>query len=269
MLLNKQKLTIAVLACFVALTLATNEFSFASIQLHRILQEIKSPLDSIGVGVFCCQQARGSVPKVGLLEDMHFEQMPKANREAWEEEFSRGWFGRILFLSKAGPASRALQYLAKTDRRATTTSGPSEEEQFRSAWEQAPTGRKIALSFTRDDLELANKIEEALRSKGYTVFKYLNEEGGPPKYTAEDAGRMFSEADVRLVLDTPNAQMSVGVRFEAELDEQRRSDDAARVEEELRAGAARAAAERLKAQEEAEKLGTRGNADRFPKEIVK
>jgi hypothetical protein len=81
------------------------------------------------------------------------------------------------------------------------------------AWKQAPKDQRVFCSFTGADNEYANKIEEALKSNGYVAFKYLNEEGGP-KYPAEVAGEMFSEAGHYLVLDTPAARTSVGVWLE-------------------------------------------------------
>lgn len=244
MVWNKQKLKAAVVACFVALTLATNDFSFArSTQLHPILQQIAPLLRKIGIGVFCCGAAPDKSARVGLLEDMRFEglledmrfeRLPKANLESqsWGEKFRLGMeeefrLGRIGIISFDAPS----------------------EAQFRATWDLAP--KKAFLSFTRANLPLANKLKEALESKNYTVFIYLNEEGNP-KYDPEFAGRMFMEADLRLVLDTPEARMSWGVRFEAALDEEsRRSrEDATRPEE----GATRSEKESRSAIENAKRM---------------
>ena len=91
MLWHKQRLKIAVVACFVALTLATNDFSFGSTQLHFVLEQIAPLLGKTGIDVFCCDaaQPRGERPRVGLLEDMpktSFEQMPSVSfvSHSWE-----------------------------------------------------------------------------------------------------------------------------------------------------------------------------------------
>ena len=92
---SKFNFVATVVACFVALALATNDFSFArSTQLHPVLQQIRALLNEIDIGVFYDSQAPGKQPaRVGLLEDMVFnKQLSKARleRQSWAEEFRRG-----------------------------------------------------------------------------------------------------------------------------------------------------------------------------------
>lgn len=237
MLWNKQKLQTAVVACFVALTLAINDFSFASTELHPVLQQIRLPLNQTGIGVSCCN-VNGEPPTVELLEDMHFEQMTKAlESQPWWERFLLGWMKEELGLreefglGKIGIIAAVNDSEQQSDPEVTKyhadpSIGAPSEAQFRIAWDQAVQNQKVFLSFTRPDLPHASKIKEALVSKGYTVFIYLNEETGRPKYDPKVAGRMFREAGLRLVLNTPAAQMSNGVRLEAALEERLRREDA-------------------------------------------
>jgi hypothetical protein len=125
MVWNKQKLKTAVVACFVALVLATNDFSFArSTQLHLVLQQIAPLLAKIGIGVFCCgAKAHGKGARVGLLEDMRFKRMPKDRLEsqAWEEKFRLGAMneefnlGRIGIILFGAPSEAELGRVDKFD----------------------------------------------------------------------------------------------------------------------------------------------------------
>lgn len=229
MLWNRQKLKTAVVACFLASTLAPNDCLFASTQLHPVLGTLRET----GMNVSCCND-QVKPPKVELLEDMHFGLMPIFEIRTWmrnfflgvkereaaieagfNEEFQLGKTGIIAAVNGGEPQSHP----EATEYQADPLNNAPSERQFQIAWDKAHQNRKVFLSFARPDLPHATKVKEALVSKGYAVFIYLNEESGRPKYEPEVAGRMFSEAGLRLVLDTSASQMSAGVRFEAAFDE--------------------------------------------------
>jgi hypothetical protein len=207
MVWNRQKLKTAVVACLVALTLATNDFSFARViegPVHPILQKIALLLDKVGIDVCSCEgRAPGERPRVELLSDIRPARfslarfsLGKAFRKELRKELSRGSIGRLFVL----PASFADAKAAET--------------QFRFDWNQAPKEARVFISFARPNLPDANKVKEALESNRYTVFMYLNEEGKRPKYTPEFTDEMFSSAGNYLLLDTADAQMSRGIELE-------------------------------------------------------
>jgi hypothetical protein len=100
---------------------------------------------------------------------------------------------------------------------------------FEAIWSEASVSNTVFIAFARRDVEVAKKVETVLKSEGHAVFIYLNEEGGPPKYPPEFAGKMFGSAGHHFVLDTPAARMSVGVRLEAlELQEKALKENADR-----------------------------------------
>lgn len=212
---NKQKLKARLVACLVALTLATNDFSFAEVigaVKDPILLKIAPLLHKEGVDVFggnARAPGVGERPRVELMSDfdfdIRFEQLPGQlgrrlptwlTLKAWTEGFNRGMFGGI----GAAPAG-------------ASTATKASEENFRSAWDHAPPEQRVFISFARPDLPESNKIE-VLESHGYITFTYLNEEGKPPTYSPEFTGEMFSKAGLHLVLDTPAARMSLGVLLE-------------------------------------------------------
>src|SRR5262249_4015157 len=144
MVWNKQKLKTAVVACLVALTLATNDFSFARVigPVAPILKQIASFLhakDIKDIDVVCCNaQAPGKRPRVELMADMSFDIRVEQSPTDFSLAKALSQIGRLF----AVPASFA-------DTKAA-------ERQFRSAWKRAPESQREFLSFTRDDLPYAN-----------------------------------------------------------------------------------------------------------------
>jgi len=142
MVWNKRKLKTAVVACLVALTLATNDFSFAEVigdsaSVPPILLQIAPFLDEEAhIDVFGSNApAPGKRPRVGLMSHFNhdislraiaYKKLPRLALKAWMEGFNQGMFGRIGFLSE--PASTATK---------------ASEEQFRSAWDRAPEGQRV------------------------------------------------------------------------------------------------------------------------------
>ncbi len=122
----------------------------------------------------------------------------------WARKFEDGMWGAMLAVPQR-------------DDVATPPPTAAGAREFEQAWMAVPQHERVFLSFTREDRELAARVQEALRASGYVVFVYLRQGEAEPWQHPDTVGSYFERAGVYLVLDTEHARSSPGVRFEASL----------------------------------------------------
>lgn len=84
---------------------------------------------------------------------------------------------------------------------------------FYDEWLRAEPGKRIFLSYTRPDDEIARKVERILNERGYQTFRYLAD-NGHPKLPLNVEQLLFQQADEHLMLHTQNTRASYGVAAE-------------------------------------------------------
>ena len=95
------------------------------------------------------------------------------------------------------------------------TRTPLKPREFLKHWEIASPEKRVFLSFTRDDVEVAVKVRNALEAEGYFCFTYLEGVESQPWANSVQVGKFFRESGVQLVIDSPAARKSEGVQREA------------------------------------------------------
>lgn len=90
----------------------------------------------------------------------------------------------------------------------------SSETAFRTRWDGAASHKRVFISFSRQDVKVAEAVQQVLNASGYDTFMYLgNRSGLQPN--AVDTGNYFREARSRYVIDTENARRSHAIAVEA------------------------------------------------------
>lgn len=90
------------------------------------------------------------------------------------------------------------------------------EDEFEKVWGDAPKDKRIFVSFSRKDIEYAERVRAALEAEDYVTFLYLNGSSKYPQTNAVQVGTYFKKAGNHLVIDTQNARSSMGVIAEAQ-----------------------------------------------------
>lgn len=161
---------------------------------HPLLQRFAGPLDAIGVNVMqdWASNVRpydGSV--VAPLKNYQTSLAPK--REQWIEDFNSGRTGAIV---------------------AHEAGGTFKHDTFFKEWWSKPVGKRIFLSFAREDAGVAKKIRAVLEAQGFVAFTYIKNPGETPSISAEALAKFFDTAGTHLVLDTSVARTKQGVLAE-------------------------------------------------------
>jgi hypothetical protein len=190
-----------------ALTVGITTSSLAALRgernkLHPLLGEILDPLHKKGIDVVggdTSEVPLGRRPRVAELAGMPtLDANVDWDSVPWMKDFRSGTAGFVA--------------AAKTDTRAP---GPLPKDEFLARWQQVAQDRRIFLSFTSKDLQLAHATEGVLREHGYVTFMFLRSGDEGPRYDATLVGKLFTEAEHHFVIDTRNARRSPGVFMEA------------------------------------------------------
>jgi hypothetical protein len=91
----------------------------------------------------------------------------------------------------------------------------SERQRLARAWAEAPEGRRVFISFTREDLPSVERMNPILEEAGFTTFRYLADATKAPWATPAEFVSYFGSADHHFVVDSTHARKSVGVAEEA------------------------------------------------------
>ena len=203
MVSNRQKLSLVavIVSCLLAFALGTTTFSYGRVygglaELPAILQQLHSSFERAGFDLGGSPKVplNGTRPRLELLSNFEGAAPPNFESQDWIEDFNRGRVGAVGAVPNSGDQT-------STDQKA-----------LEAKWNMKPG---IFISFARKDVEAANKAATIFERSGHSVFRYLNDKDGPPKYSAEFTGKMFSRAEQYFVVDTPNARHSSGVWVEA------------------------------------------------------
>lgn len=95
------------------------------------------------------------------------------------------------------------------------TAQPDELKGFKQIWDAASEDKRVFVSFSGKDLQKAQVLANGLRTQGYIVFLFKNNEANLPMVNAVETGQFFREAGHHLVVDTPNARTSAAVLAES------------------------------------------------------
>ena len=174
-------------------------------QLDPVLSELVEPLNAKKIDVVAGNTSdikKTWRPRVALLSGLATNPDEIVTTEKWMKEFISGMTGYVASV-KTKTETNTDGFVANT------------QDEFISKWEKASPDQRVFLSFTVDDVKIAHKIEETLNGRGYVTFVFLNPKNLNPIYDASLVGKMFKEAEHRLVLDTKNARKKPGVLFEA------------------------------------------------------
>jgi hypothetical protein len=171
-------------------------------QLDPVLKELVEPLHAEGIDVFggdtsIMQPTRR--PRIALLTGMPTTKPTDFAELKWMADFRSGATGCVLGAKTTGPTVPART-----------------EDEFVAKWRNAAADKRVFLSFTSKDVELAHKANKALQAKNYVTFVYLRSGDLAPRFDPKFVGEMFSQASHHIVLDTENARKSPGVWLEAE-----------------------------------------------------
>lgn len=196
-----------VLACFLSgvSTSVFADFIDQSAQYSTLLAELEPELRAGGIDVRGSALPEGT--SVGFRPQLSYLETLPAKSLAGSvvpNTFSR--------LFEAGAFTES--YLVAVRTRAKKHPNLS-ETRFREMWDAAKQSDRIFLSFSGNDLAHAEKVRDALKSKGFEVFLYKDSSTVYPRTNSVDVGRYFREAGTHLVVDTYNARSSVGVISEA------------------------------------------------------
>lgn len=157
---------------------------------HRVLDHLIAPLHAHSIDVARdpnVAHLSTSPAVVTLLSGKRAGEVPN---EAWVADFKRGSAGAVLGVR-----------------------APASGEFFKS-WSNAKPERRVFIAFTRADAPLAGHVKESLADAGYVPFVYLSDEHAQPTLKPEEVGRLFAEAEHRLIVQTPRTDKSKGVAVE-------------------------------------------------------
>ena len=161
-----------------------------------LLQRFADPLDALGIDVIQSPKSHGiewDRPRLAPLDGYPVDK-DLAIQPGWMQQFVKGAVGAIA----AAPAPEV------------EASGSS----FAKLWKKTPLEQRIFISFAREDFAIALKVQSVLEANNYVAFIYLSSDGAAPPQSARDAGKIFSTAGHRLVVDTPTSRQKLGVRVE-------------------------------------------------------
>ena len=165
------------------------------------------------------------------LHEVDVDVLFSHDSEAGQSGPSFGDLPRVAPLVGFEGWSRATDDLGRYERwldafeqgaRGAIAAAPTDQEQkrpsldaFEEIWDAAE-GRRIVITFDKDDLETAERVAGVLEQNGYAVYLAVALPEDEP-LDPELLGRLFVEADHALVIDTTSARLNGIVHFEAEL----------------------------------------------------
>lgn len=135
----------------------------------------------------------------------------QAPRSRWTYGFEKGLVEAVLAV---GPNQTEIDRVLEACASATI----SKEEfacKFTEEWVAARAEKRVFVAFTRENRAAAHAVRSALEALGYLAFVYLRDDGDVPWASSAFVGAAFSQAGVRLVIDSPASRGSQGVAFEA------------------------------------------------------
>lgn len=173
-------------------------------KLIGILKPLIEPLDALGIDVIAGNSKRlrkfENRPWIANLSGFSNQSLEDIQKADWMKKFVLGNLGYIAGVKLDSNDQKTLN-----------------EKDFIFKWNSVPKKKRVFISFTSEDFDVAKKISSLLMENGYAVFTFLNKSNSSLDYNAEFTGKMFFEASSHLVIDTLKSRESIGVLFEAAL----------------------------------------------------
>lgn len=92
-----------------------------------------------------------------------------------------------------------------------------EIDDFRQQWQSVDAEKRVFLSFSQNDIELAQRTRKYFEANGFLTFMYLHEKGAAPLTNSVDVSTFFYEANNHLVIDSESSRNSFDTQVEREV----------------------------------------------------
>jgi hypothetical protein len=163
---------------------------------HLLLQRIAPQLELLGINVMQDWNSKvafdNRAPIIAPLLDYPAKRQDPKFKERWDKDLERG-------LVQGFAAVKYANEIPQKD--------------FPTVWKKTRKEKRVFVSFTRADVDLANSFCKILEGQGYKPFTYIKDGVIGQSYT--EVGEIMTMAGQHFVIDTRNARSSKGVIAEA------------------------------------------------------